>query len=226
VVVQQQLNLQPLLLLKLQLKLTKHRLSEPILELGIDAFSKDGLVKDIPVVGILAKGYNVVQKIKLIAYVKKVGKFFNELKDIPVAEREKFITQIDKNYKRLFDAIHIQIARLNDEEKARLIGKLFKAAIREEIKIDDFKRYSNMIESVFLPDFVLLEATSFGLIGRSIKESLYKQGFLDQKRNDAEVQMFAHGSMAKAKRPEYEINDFGKQIIKICFPESENSWPL
>ncbi|MFA6059777.1 MAG: hypothetical protein WC756_16350 [Taibaiella sp.] len=196
-------------------------LTQPIIELGIDSISKDGFVRDIPVIDIIAKGYDVVIKIRRGMYVRKVGEFFTELKDIPLEDREKFIKKIDKSYKRFFEALQVQIDRIVDEEKAKLIGRLFKAAILEEITIEDFKRYSYMIESVFLYDFTILETTHFALIGRAKKEYLYKQGFADQKIKDSDVQMFAHGSKSKAQRPEYVLNDTGKKIIDICYPDKE-----
>lgn len=64
-------------------------------ELTIDSFLKDGLLKDIPIVGTITKLVSVGIGIKDFLFLRKVQSFLMTLDRVPEEKREKFVDEIN-----------------------------------------------------------------------------------------------------------------------------------
>jgi hypothetical protein len=122
-----------------------------ISEITIDSLLKDGILKDIPIVGTLIHLAKLGANIRDLLFLKKIISFMNGLKDISPAERAKMINEIDdsKEYRvKVGEKLLYIIDTCNDYENSENASMLFKAYLKEKITYDEFLNSSNIIERI------------------------------------------------------------------------------
>jgi hypothetical protein len=124
----------------------------------LDTVISDELLKEIPIIKSIVTVAQIGISIKNQFLFKKLLKFLFELNSIPIEERQKFIDKLDNNNfsKSIYDNLLIVIDRLDNDEKAQIMGKLLKALIYEKIELDMFFRLINILEKVFINDLRIL----------------------------------------------------------------------
>lgn len=139
-------------------------LSTDYSELALDSFLNDGVLRDIPFFGTLYKGYKGVLGIRDALFAQKVYKFLTQIKSVPVEERINFIEEIEskKNENiKVGQTLLLIIDKLDDLDKARIIGNLFKATIKKQINYDEFMRLSSIVQKAFNADLLKLSSSSY-----------------------------------------------------------------
>ena len=199
-------------------------LTKDFAEIGIDAFLKDGLLKDIPILGSvigLAKAGNDVRN---FLFAKKVASFLYQLREIPTEQRISMISKIEEDEKfkvKIGEKLLYIIEKCEDHEKVTLVAKMFCAFLRKEIGYSDFLKASKVIDSAFAGDldiFIKLDQTYMSLeeSGEWVIWGLFEISAKRQKieltkevtyGDDAEYQL--HGEALEAK-----LSDIGKIIRK------------
>ena len=151
-------------------------------------------------------------------------KFLFELKDIPFEKRIKFINQLveKKETNKAGEKLMIILNRLNDIEKAKIIGRLFNHTILEEIEFEDFNRLTHIIDNAYINDIKLLKnnahlgyidndvksnLSQLGLVTLSVSDILKQQEFLDR----------SHSSSKAQPKLEYKANKYCKILVKFGF---------
>jgi len=200
--------------------------TEPLLEAVVDGVTESEIAKDIPVIGTLYKAYDAAKKISAKFYIIKVQKFFAETADIPQEARETFVASLDEEGKEiaLFEAIQLIIDRLNDERKASLIGKLFRAYVLGEIYQHDFMRYCFIVEAVYVDDFMCLKYHELYRLLPRTKESLYRAGVADRTSNETDGRVYMYSDATKINSNHsysYQLTREGKEMVLICFNRDE-----
>jgi hypothetical protein len=187
-----------------------------LLEAGVDQFFKDGLLKDIPILGTILKVAESAQTIIAAANRKKLYRFLFELKDISEKELTVFIKKLDNihEYKDVGQTITLVLCRLDETKKATIIGKLYKAAIMGKIRLNDFLRLVYMVEKAFLDDLIKLSKNPH-IEDPSVILPLYQVGLFDQVIEDGSPTGI--GPRNKAVKLKFKINIFGEQLIKFGF---------
>lgn len=104
-------------------------IGEDVLELGIDALLDDGILKDVPVVGIGAKLYSAGSKLRMYNIQKNILHFFQEYSrgEINDSKREEFLARFheDQKYRRdVLDIILISLTKYHDAIQARVLANL------------------------------------------------------------------------------------------------------
>lgn len=201
-------------------------LSKDILEVGLDSILKDGLLKDIPIIGSVINVFNLSKKIKESFEASKILKFLIELDGIPQDKTDQFKEKLenDKVRNHVGEQILLIISRLNEIDKATYIGKLFKLYIENGITQSDFFRLSNMISDAFLGDFEALEMyTQAPHVQRNIDrdvciQQLYKVGLYDQKVQLNTIKKLSKAENEQRLKVEYRLNRFGT-IIQSLYME-------
>tara|TARA_R110002049_G_C8939433_1_gene544892 strand:- start:72 stop:749 length:678 start_codon:yes stop_codon:yes gene_type:complete len=200
-------------------------LSPELLEIGLDALTESEVLKDIPVFGIGFKTYGLYQKITETFFTKKLLKFLIELKDISLNDRKKFIYELESKNETASagEKLLVTLNRLNNDDKATFIGRLFKHTILGELEYKDFTRLVHIIDNAFLDDLKVLENNKhLSYINSDIKSNLHQLGLLKQSISDIEKQrkfrIRATGSPdgVQAKLI-FEINDIGLKFINFGF---------
>lgn len=181
-------------------------------EIVIDSFLSDGVLKDIPIINTLIGLSKTGLAINDYLFLKKILNFLVNIKDIPKKSRENMIAQIEKSekyQKNVGEAILLIINKLDDLEKPKLIGKIFKAFINEKICYESFLRLSQSIEKVFLPDLSSLVDFSKGKnVDYASQNNLFNAGLLLQTRT---------GDLRISGGNEYYIGELGNILVNILF---------
>jgi hypothetical protein len=126
-----------------------------ISEITIDTLLKDGILKDIPIVGTVIHFAKLGANIRDLLFLKKVVSFMIKLRDISPAERGKMIDKIDnsKEYRvKVGEKLLYIIDSCNDYENSENVSMLFKAYLKEKITYNEFLSCSNVIESIVSHD--------------------------------------------------------------------------
>jgi hypothetical protein len=129
-------------------------------EVALDSFLAEGVLREIPIVGTIYKISKAAWGIKDAIFAKAVYKFLFELKDIPLEKRKAFIEKISSNPEydtKVGEKIIVILDKLDDLDKATIIGRLLKYTIEEKIEYSDFLRMSSIIQRAFLPDLMFLK---------------------------------------------------------------------
>lgn len=125
-------------------------------ELGIDSIMKDGVAKEIPIVGTIVGLIKSTQSIGNWLFLRKIISFLKELNDIEIRKREEMINKIDdsKKYRiKVGDQLLYIIESCDDDLKAEYVAILFKAFINEQVSYDDFIKGSSIINKLTIADF-------------------------------------------------------------------------
>lgn len=157
-------------------------------EVVLDSFLKDGLVKDIPILGLVSKALNIGNTIQERLYTKKLLTFLKQLENTKVEDREKEINKIDdsKEYKtKVGEKILYIINEADDCEKAEYIGILFSCFLQRKLIYEDFIRCANCINKTNLIDLNFFIKKSFieSYINSNI-ENYLNTGLITQQYND------------------------------------------
>jgi len=197
------------------------KISTDLIEVGLDSFLEDGLLKDIPIIGTivgLAKtGIGIRDKL----FAKKILKFLFEIKDIPFGTRIEFIEKIDTdpNYTtKVGETILLIIDKLDDIKKAELIGRLFVYSVNGTIDYMMFLRLSTIIERCFLLDLSKLRLFYNGRqdqLNNFEKDLLYNLGLLKNLGVDNYVITNKDDEKVPRKHIAYEISDYGRLIVEL-----------
>ena len=200
-------------------------LSPELLETGMDLITDSEVLKDIPIFGIGIKGFSLYQKITEAFFTKKLLKFLIELKNIPLAERKKFINELESKNEtaNAGERLLITLNRLDDENKATLIGKLFNHTILGKLNYDEFKRLTHIIDNAYIDDLNLLKNNPhLSYINPDVKSNLHQLGLLNQSVSDLGEEMKfrqrVSGSTDGAKiKLLFKINAIGLKFIEYGF---------
>jgi hypothetical protein len=129
-------------------------LARDFAELGVDAFLKEGVLRDVPLVGTLVGLVKAGLTVRDYLFVRKLVRFLREAETVPVAERQEFVKGLhDRGLNERVGTVLLDlIDRYDDDEKIPLLGKLFAAYVDGEIDHDEFIRFSRAIERAFYGD--------------------------------------------------------------------------
>ncbi len=202
-----------------------NELTPEILETGFDLLIESEVLKDIPVFGIGFKSFSLYNKITESFFTKKLLRFLFELKDIPQSKREEFITELEsKNEtKKAGEKLLITLNRLNDDDKASIIGKLLKKTILGKITFNDFKRLTHIIDNTYLEDLELLKDNEYlRNINDDIKTNLHQIGLLNQSiKDNREHEEYKFKQTGRREiipaTFEYKLNSYGRILIENGF---------
>jgi hypothetical protein len=188
--------------------------TKELIETGIDSILKDGLLKDIPIVNAVLGVYKLGVSIKDIIFFKKLLRFLYEINSTSVSMRQKVIAKIEQDDefgRKVGETILMLLDRLDDLNKANMVGKLFKAIVEGRIDNNTFQRLCYLIDNVFINDIAELRKLKRGdSISYDIKNYLFICGLL--KRTTL-------GDLMISGDNEFEINDYGKTLIFELYNE-------
>ncbi len=117
-------------------------------EAALDAVIDSDAIKDLPVVGTLAGIWGFRNKYKRQRFLKRVERFYLRASELDSEELKGFDEAFESQEEaELFvsDLIEL-IDRVDHEQKALMLGGLFKRLVRREISRDNFAEISRVFE--------------------------------------------------------------------------------
>ena len=125
-------------------------------EVLIDSFLKDGIVKDIPIIGTILKLSKFSMSLKEHLFLKKIIYFISELKDISPKDRNKMISELDESKVhriKVGEKLIYIIDKCEDHVSTEYVAKFFKSSLLNKISYSDFLRCTSIIQNIFIEDF-------------------------------------------------------------------------
>lgn len=179
------------------------------LDVTIDIFE---MLSDIPCIGSLLKLGMVGSKYMELQFIKKVAKFLRA--DIEISQKEKleFLNKLSvKRRKRMMDYILQYILRAEDDEKADLMGYIYKACVLGQIDYDMFLRLCSIVDHAFLYDLRMLPM----YVNRNEEYTIAANNFINLGLIDNSVS----GMLVNV--PSYKLNGIGLKLHDIL---EQNKW--
>ncbi len=125
-------------------------------EIAIDQLADlEGLAKDIPVIGSIAKIIKFGFNVKDILFLKKLGNFLWNLRDISLEDRTELIKKLEKDSRHKTDVgakIMLLLERTDDFEKPKIIANAFKAYLYNYVTYSQLQKINFAIDHLFIGD--------------------------------------------------------------------------
>lgn len=120
------------------------------LEVGADIIET---VADVPYIGSLIKLYKVFHNYNDYRFFRKLGRFLKYANEIPEKEVTAFLKGLStKDKKRISDYLTQLLYSAEDEEKADIMGKIYKRNINGEIDTNMMLRLCSIVNKCFVAD--------------------------------------------------------------------------
>lgn len=137
-------------------------LASEIAEISIDSCLDDGLLKDIPFVGIAIKVYGIAQKVHDRHLIKQTLTFLTELNSqtVSVEKKEAYRQSLKDNHSKANEELGRVLLLLNrsiEANKAKILSHYFAAYINCKISWPTFIELSEVLDRMFVADFKLLD---------------------------------------------------------------------
>ena len=215
---------------------------ESIGELALDNVLDPGLLRDIPIIGMVMGISQTGIAIRDRIFVKKIVRFLTELKSVPEQERRDFVGKLllDSSHRvDVGEKLLMIIDRLDDYQKAGIVGSLFRHAIKGRITMEEFYRLSVVVERAHLSDLLNLTnyAAKINALDPEAKSALFGLNLISiNLKNVADphrgqvigraVQFLVREDKkekAKNQALNWQINSYGRLALEFIFPEIKQS---
>ncbi len=136
-------------------------------EFAIDQVLDAGLIKDIPFVGWLAKGYSAYTSVSDRILLNKILRFLGQLNSLNSPEKEAFVSKMRKDpayARKVGEHILMALNRIDDPYKAELIAACFDHFLTGDLTFDDLAELTQLIDRLLVSDLKALQqdGTGFG----------------------------------------------------------------
>lgn len=206
-------------------------------EIVLDSILKNEMLKEVPIIGTLISLGKIAYSLKDRHTFKKLSIFLSKLSEIPIKDREKFVSKMedeDQYNESTSEKILLLLKRLDETAKAEILGNLFKLYILEIINKYQFLRFASIVERAYINDLFELSTRSY--YNNERKDSIYDRnkekpgllalGLFDQKitkkalseKNEIELTLkLNYLGQALANLMFYNLNDieFIKYTIEL-----------
>jgi hypothetical protein len=130
-------------------------IASDVSEMALDSLLEEGLLKDVPVFGWMAKLYAVTRTVRDRIFLKKVASFLFGTKSASQGAKDEFRARIegDPEFRReVGENLVLLLERHDHFEKSKLLGKVFAAQISGDIDYDTFLRIATAIDRAPIAD--------------------------------------------------------------------------
>lgn len=185
-------------------------------EIGLDTMLDDGVLKDIPVLGTLAKLYSTGATIREKIFERKLIKFLVSLDKISLEKRRRFIDELsaDKDQRRkVGEHLMILLERMDNMEKPEYLAKLLAAYIDKKVDYEMFQRLSGVVDKAFISDIKKLDIYNSFQYGGWITTSLENLGLVDLRVISGGGPLDNDGKEVGGNM--YGISDLGQLFLSI-----------
>lgn len=150
------------------------------IEIGIDSFINDEILKEIPIVKSIVSVLKIGKNIHDRNLLKQTLTFINEFNKNNISKEKlnKYRESIENNNKKCEEELGRVLLLLNsyvDKEKSTMLARLFKAYINMEINWNKFCEYSEIINRLFIQDLDLLKKIYYSQVNdTSDRNDIYR----------------------------------------------------
>ncbi|MES2594169.1 MAG: hypothetical protein V4662_02480 [Verrucomicrobiota bacterium] len=134
-------------------------LSADILEFSVDQVLDEGILKDIPFVGWIAKGFAIGLTISDRILYHKILRFLLALKSVENTERIEFRNKVDSDpsfRRKVGEHLVVMLDKMDAFDKSYLLAIAFDHFMTEDITHDHFVDLAHIIDRALLADLKTL----------------------------------------------------------------------
>jgi len=157
-------------------------LSGEVVELTVDQFIENDLLKEIPFFSIFYKSIKTVQGVRDALFAMKVYKFIKEFEKIKQSDKSKFLEKITSDRKeriKVGQTLIMILDKIDEIDKTQLIANLFAGYIKSDITKSEFTQLCSIVEKVFLDDLLLFsKMKKYDELSNEIQANLSSAGLM------------------------------------------------
>ena len=170
-------------------------IARDVSEMALDSILDEGLLKDVPVFGLLAKFYAVAGTVRDHIFLKKVASFLFGTSLAPQGVKDKFRETLDADpgfCRKVGENLILLLERHDHFDKSLLLGRVFSEYLNNRINYEHFLRIASSIDRVPITDLNQLssykdrmdsyDGTSRGSFANALNadtcQSLYTSGLV------------------------------------------------
>ena len=203
-------------------------LSSDILELKLDSFLSNGVLKEIPVIRTMIALVKTGVSIQNVLFNKKLIVFLSQIHNTRAADRKKMIDKIDSSKKfriRVGEKLLYLIDKSDDWTNSELIGRLFKLFIDKKINYEQFVVCAEIISRVSNQELGILKKSKDDEFSAYKLSTLATSGFFTVEFEQGDIHN--EGDPPGVYSPQhtkltvvdsdvyYKINSYGKIVRSI-----------
>lgn len=168
--------------------------------------------QDIPILGPILKlgklGLNYLD----FLFIKKLGMFLEQSESVSEEERQKFLDKLNPNDNKRISSFLLHLLYTSEEdEKAKIMGMIYRARLLNEIDNDMMLRLCSIVSKSFLPDLKKLPYYT----EKNHEGSIEANNFINLGLIDNSV------AGIFVNEPFWQLNDIGNQLYEIL---NQNKW--
>lgn len=151
-----------------------------------------------------------------ILFYKKVSGFLEEVEktkvtDLQIEEFKLALNSIDNFEQKIHEYLLNFINNAESEDKARIMGYIYVAAVSRQINVDMMLRLCSIVNKIFISD--LYELPKY--VNSYIEDSIAANNFITAGLIDS----YVGGTWVET--PSYKLNEIGKNLFDIL---DQNNW--
>lgn len=132
-----------------------------ISELGLDTLVEQGAFSGVPILGLITGIGKTILNVRERNFVKQTAAFANSFNTGNITEEkyEEYKRKITDNPEfgeKELGRIILLVDAMFDEERSRLLGKVYAAYVNEDMSWDEFLEMSDVVSRMYVPDIKLL----------------------------------------------------------------------
>lgn len=199
-------------------------LVENYLETGLDTLIESDGVKEIPVIATITTMFKIGRNLYNRNLLKQTLIFLQEFNNNTI-QKDKFVaykSMLNNNLRfceREIERVLILLNRIIDEEKSRILAKLYIEYINQEINRDEFFEMTEINDRLFLSDLKMLKEIYFKKIEftsnndiRMRADRLNSYGLVEKSYNSS----FSF-DVQKIRDSYLNVSELGEKFCKIIF---------
>ena len=201
-------------------------IGKEVLELSVDSVLEDGLLRDIPIVGMVAGIGKIYVNLRERSFIKQTLAFLYEFKSgtIDTDKLARHNEELMKNkalFEKELETILVYLDRNTEIHKSRVDAKLYIALIHNDISFDRFCEFLEITNRMFLSDLSALEeAYNNEGVAREMEvsyrhERLISLGLLGNRPRLTGAPTW--GEIGGLEPKMMEMTEIGKEYCKIIF---------
>lgn len=190
-------------------------------EAGIDSVLNDGVLKGIPIVGLVVGAGKTAQNIHDRNLLRQTLRFINSFNNGTVKpdKVEKYRKKLKDNPKKAEEELGRVIILLNsnvDLKKSDILGKFYKAYVNEDLNWVQFCELSDVTNRLFISDINLLLQITHG----EVKDTKHCISYQAERLNslglvDMVIQSLTISTVQSETSKVVETSDLGKRFVKF-----------
>lgn len=194
-------------------------------EVVLDAITDDKTLEAIPIVNTLTKGGAAVLSFRDRIFVKKISTFLKEVEAIDPERRKEYLESLEEDgeRERAGEQLLVLIDRLDSEEKAKLVGRLFRKRVEGNLSESWFSVIVNAIDKVYYKELHMLRAgvKNPNILKDQVGEIFVPYRIVDRKLRIAVLpdRMARAGSGEASAEVSYELTKIGKVLLNVLTEE-------